>query len=110
MLIRIVLPDIDLNQGISNFKKAVAVFCLLAILSIVCVQTFHTHPGSNSSVSESGCSVCMLVHSNVAPVPVADVALTLPELQSFLHNDLYDFSIKSQTSTLVLFIRPPAQA
>jgi len=103
------LPDKDQNTTASQIKKAVAIFCLLAIVSIVCVQTFHTHPNNNSAISESGCSVCMLVHSTSAPIPVVDVALRLPEPQSFMHKDLSDISFKSQKATLVLFIRPPPQ-
>ena len=104
------LLHFNTNPQAIHSKKAVAFFCVLAIAALFCAQTFHSHSGDTSSNSESSCTMCILVHSNNAPMPVVDAVLVAPEPQSVLFNDLYDFTVRSQPATLVLFIRPPPQA
>jgi hypothetical protein len=98
------------NPQSIHSMKAVAFFCFLAIVALFCAQTFHTHSGDTFSNSEASCTMCILVHSNSAPLPVLNAVVVAPEPQSVLQADLYDFNIKNQNSSSVQSIRPPPMA
>lgn len=83
--------------------------CLFALASLLLIQTFHTHLGQESAYSQSHCPVCTVVHSTRA-IAVTQASVFLPPAQIAALANTVDFSPRSQSTELSLFIRPPPQS
>jgi len=88
----------------------VALVNALAIVALFTAQAFHTHSADPISTSEANCTMCILAHSNTAPMPLLSAVLVVPEPQSILQTNFDNFRIKSQNTSSVQSIRPPPQA
>ena len=91
-------------------RKTLAVLCLVAVVTLLCLQAAHVHNGKPPYSYQSDCSVCVGLRVSATALCVVVLLFGLPTPASYGFPVSLDPRPESRESILPLFIRPPPAA